>query len=187
MRVYLALLASATILLGNTDRVALASQFKLTGVNRADSAKTVEATSDNKRFLLGKHTSENTEERWAISNNISGNLRRWAKANRQQQSNAIPITPQNIDEILEIQKLDAALNPEKAEKLVAAGFLGWLGKADLDQAMSRNMDVKKAVFAKWRNDHVKATTITELLGRDPAIKKKYSFIPVAYKGYLESK
>ncbi|OWZ01130.1 RxLR effector protein [Phytophthora megakarya] len=182
MRVGLAVLASATILLVGNNLVESASHEKLTEVSGPYFDNTVETTSDNKRILRGVD-SKNGEERkaFSINNDVPIVVRRWRRVSRPTNQ----VTLQNMDQILKLKELDAALDPKKADKLIKAGYLGWLGKKDLTMALSTNMKVKIRVFAKWRKEGRTPAVVTELIKKDPAIEKKYRFVYVAYEGWVK--
>ncbi|OWZ09576.1 RxLR effector protein [Phytophthora megakarya] len=177
MRGFRAVLASATILLVcSSDLVESTSQNKLTGVNGAYSVKSTGGTSDIKRSLR-RYESEDDEER-KIPDKLTGLI----KVKQKPIQRTI-----HIDNIPEIREAHAVLDPNKADELLEAGFLGWLGKADLDKVLhSNNFNDKIAVFAKWRNDRRSPKLVTELISKNKAIEHKYKHVYVMYDGYMKS-
>ncbi|OWZ04573.1 hypothetical protein PHMEG_00023502 [Phytophthora megakarya] len=178
MRGYYTIAATVTILLGSCDFVS-AGQNNLADFNGVFSVKNTETADIGKRFLR-TYQSEYDEERKALE------LERLVKAKRQ--SNAIKITPSNLNRIFNVEKLDEALDPKRAEKLLDEGKLGgWLGKADLDTVLGGKVAQKKEVFSKWRADQRSAEQVTQLLKHtDPAIEKKYRFVYVMYEHFLKT-
>ncbi|OWZ18493.1 RxLR effector protein [Phytophthora megakarya] len=176
MRGFRAVLASATILLVcSSDLVESTSQNKLTGVNGAYSVKSTGGTSDIKRSLR-RYESEDDEER-KIADNLSGLV----KVKQKPIQRII-----HIDDIPEIREAHAVLDPKRADELLEGGFLGWLRKPELEKALHSNLNDKRAVFAKWRNERRSPKLVTELISKNKAIKHKYKPVYEMYDGYMKS-
>ncbi|OWZ07768.1 hypothetical protein PHMEG_00019803 [Phytophthora megakarya] len=144
MRGYFVLLTTATILLVNTDLAHATSQNNLADFNEEFSVANTETANIGKRFLL-RYQSEDEEERKAIV------LKRLIKVERK--SNAVEITPNNLNRIINVEKLDEVLDPKRADELLDKGKLGgWLSKADLNKALKGSVAEKKEVFTNWLND-----------------------------------
>ncbi|KUF81214.1 hypothetical protein AM587_10001956 [Phytophthora nicotianae] len=91
-----------------------------------------------------------------------------------------------IDELFNIQKLDEALDPKRADDILAKKPLGgWLDKNTLDEVLKGNLAQKKKVFEEWRANKRTGRMINLLIKSDPAIEKKYRFVYKVYAGYLK--
>ncbi|ETP51536.1 hypothetical protein F442_03351 [Phytophthora nicotianae P10297] len=91
-----------------------------------------------------------------------------------------------IDELFNIQKLDEALDPKRADDILAKKPLGgWLDKNTLDEALKGNFMQKKTMFEKWHKDKRTSRLVTRLIQSDPAIEKKYRVVYKLYAEYLK--
>ncbi|KUF84552.1 hypothetical protein AM588_10001287 [Phytophthora nicotianae] len=91
-----------------------------------------------------------------------------------------------IDELFNIQKLDQALDPKRADDILAKKPLGgWLDKNTLDEALNGNFMQKKTMFEKWHKDKRTSRLVTRLIKSDPAIEKKYRAVYKLYAEYLK--
>ncbi|POM74402.1 Avirulence protein (Avh) [Phytophthora palmivora] len=160
MRASCILLATATIFLACSDIASSASASKLAAVDDVYSTKTDTTASTRKRVLRG----------------FERIIQQPIKLN----------SPEKIDKVLGVKKLDELLDPTRADALLAKNKLGgWIEKAALDKVRSGTMDEKKEVLSSWRRSKLTPEQLTKLIKADPSIEKKYRFVSVLYEGYLK--
>ncbi|KAG2774012.1 hypothetical protein PC129_g17905 [Phytophthora cactorum] len=165
MRFCYALVATTVALLAHI-KVSSAEQTKLAAVN---GPKTIETTGANKR-LLRQFTDLDTED---SEERVEGAI--------------VLNSAKKIDDLFGIKEVNKILDPKLADiSLNGKKFGDGLSKKTLDEALTGNFAQKTNVFARWRANNVDPETVAKLLTSHPAIEKKYRFVYVAYKSYMET-
>ncbi|POM74291.1 Putative RxLR effector [Phytophthora palmivora] len=158
MRASCILLATATIFLACSDIASSASASKLAAVDDVYSTKTDDIASTRKRVLRA----------------FKRIIPQPKKLN----------SPEKIDKILEVKKLDELLDPARADLLLAKNKLGgWIEKATLDKVRSGTLVEKKGILSSWRRSKLTPEELTKLIKADPSLE--YMYVAKLYEGYLK--